>query len=685
MVARRRVVRRPVRRRGAAPINTVKKIGKIPDKYSVKFIENYISKKCTHQTWHSGADICTPVGNMLVLGLKEGADISKTLINKYLGYITSRGYYSCMKQNAANLVGIIDEIFKHVPFVPSNAVLKKFIMNDQYYQCITTLANENNNFTMFDETFVKYCLETVCVNYIELKDDADTDHAAEYHYEDDSEDGSEKDSEKDSKEDLEDELDGLSEDEEPSYKHDSTNKICPHEDLINTLLDNCDITKVVDTMFKCRCLSVQKRCLRLMDEQSELITKDHMYQACELLPVNKDVVDKFHNMGFEVDHKCLEIVCKHCDVDSIHQILCYKIDVNRQSFQNIMSSKEFKVKLSRYGPRRGLTFDPGMVKRGYSVKGYSDEKLELLIKFGYKPDREDLEESIRAKVLLPEADRFGLYLDDDLMEICYEKNFYPNYEFKGDENLMELRKICKTKGLNVVKKYVEKHQTKPDRVCLRNACMSSYQESTDILLYLIKQHQLDFNFSDLELFITSKNKFGDRYRYRSIPESYKKTLRYLVRLLHKKYEPDDYESDEEENEDENEEDNEVQVSKEEVKNMKIDMSSEEEADGSTNKSETLKVLRLRTKGVPVPKQKNRKLLVPKKYCEYFDTDKKTKKSYTEIQEEMINLIKQNGWVSKQDEQMIDLPGELRKTLKLGEGYVHMKNVDKLVNQFYCKN
>src|SRR3990172_7897400 len=130
-------------------IETVKQVGKIPSTFSNEFMEEYLTKECKHQTWKTGADLCTPMGAMLVLGLKS-AIIDKSIVKKYLAYICrNQGYRRCIVNNEVNLIGIIDDIFRYTPYMPADSILKSILVLDAYYPSFVTLVNENKHFTMF--------------------------------------------------------------------------------------------------------------------------------------------------------------------------------------------------------------------------------------------------------------------------------------------------------------------------------------------------------------------------------------------------------------------------------------------------------------------------------------------------------------------------------------------------------
>ena len=79
----------------------------------------------------------------------------------------------------------------------------------------------------------------------------------------------------------------------------------------------------------------------------------------------------------------------------------------------------------------------------------------------------------------------------------------------------------------------------------------------------------------------------------------------------------------------------------------------------------------------------RKVNIPKLYAAYFKKAKDGKMSFVSVKKELLNKIKKNEWYNKENQQLIDLPEDLRKRLGIkSEGLIDIKDIDKVVTLFY---
>ena len=138
----------------------------------------------------------------------------------------------------------------------------------------------------------------------------------------------------------------------------------------------------------------------------------------------------------------------------INRILCYKI---------IPDKEHFKL----------------AIKRGKDI-------MELLIKFGYVMDRDDVENSLIHEHCVDNLDRFGIKLDE---EVYYWSHIYYCWYYKNqfelkDKNTLGLRLLCLDNKTTpeVFDKYVKDNNIEPDGYCLEHACR--YNQS--LAVHLLK-------------------------------------------------------------------------------------------------------------------------------------------------------------------------------------------------------
>ncbi len=392
------------------------------------------SKRCAHQSWNwqykfnqgkapKGVRICDEVGNKLILAFESGIDVDKKYISKYINYIfgTSISNWmlrrSCCKNNYSNLSQIVQKILKY--YVPTNTILKKisFYDSSEYFKHLKGLE-ENSNFNGFDEKFALTALKKL-----------------------------------------------------GAHCNDAN---CNHDKYFNFLFKHSKLTKdIVDFMFSCRCNHMIDKCTELLDSNNELISINSLHSACNILPKSKSIVEALHKMGYKIDAKCLEIVCKYCDEESIKYVLDYNIPVQRVHFRNVVESKKYTY--SRY--TKAFSYKKG---------GYTEAKAELLFKSGYRMNKEDIIFSIEKKIFIPGIDRFGITLDNSIYQICHENKFYPEYNFElENRKMLELQKLCNGRSLKKIQKYITDNEIKPDQKCILNACSISY--NYEIICFLIDQ------------------------------------------------------------------------------------------------------------------------------------------------------------------------------------------------------
>jgi hypothetical protein len=433
-----------------------------------KILDTLKNCLCVHQNATRGAGNrgiphCKEVGTKLINALQAGIEIERSYITKLFTFIFKRGVWGhrrCSNHASISLTPIITTLLLH--YIPSEAVITKLSSYSAYFDCLKSLKDSKNpgnpqnaKFTGFTEKFflgiLKYDAEK-CGSVVEA--DCNADHVSRLKY----------------------------------------------------VFDNCTLTPdVVTFLFKCRCPHVIKKCLEIIKDQTvdkSLITRDCLSNACILLPeqTGKNYIGELvKNRDFNINEQCLEIVSEWCDEEAILYILSYKIPVKKIHFQKVIQSKGFIKTRQRYG--RNIP-----VNR-YKNGGYTPLKVELLFNAGYRMDLEDVKFSIEQKKVIPDIERFGLELDDNIYKTCHQHKFYPAYKFTLENpQLSELQKLCnKSKNIDKIKKYTEDNKLTPDKACMEYAL--THKANYRVLNYFHSKG-LKFNTNPIRTAIV----VGQRYR-----------------------------------------------------------------------------------------------------------------------------------------------------------------------------
>ena len=157
--------------------------------------------------------------------------------------------------------------------------------------------------------------------------------------------------------------------------------------------------------------------------------KVHEYfeQACISLPYSKSM---------------MEIILKKDRVISKHVILNILDNGNCQSLICLLDKTKIEVKREHF--RRVMsTCD-------------QENKMNLLIERGYKPDMDDVKLGITCCVEIPDIDRFNIVLDKGVFEFCVLHRFFPHYTFVGvNPNIADIFRTCCVGKLCEIKKLLK--------------------------------------------------------------------------------------------------------------------------------------------------------------------------------------------------------------------------------------
>jgi len=396
-------------------------------------IKQLCATGCTHQnlynyTYGNGnSDVCSVVCTAINDCYADGKILLDDTILTFLNYICkSQQHYpnskkQCIYKNRETLKNALSFLFGF--YLPSIEIFSNLIKIPEYDMCYKSFSS-NQNFTKFTVDHI----DAIVTNRLEFSCDVND------------------------------------------------------TELIGIIIKNMEIT--VENLYKlcgCRSSALSFVLAGIIDKFSGELTPNFLDNACEGLPYTKHTVQSLVNRGFQLTENHFEIVCSKCDKESIEFILqLSRIPITREHYQALVKSTNY-IKQEEEDDAHGYywkntTKDPW-------VPGYSTDKMELLIKYGYKPDYEDVIYGIEHKIEIPGIERFGIPLDKKLLELCWDNDFYPQYKFDCIEpSMIELQKLCKTKKMKDMKLLVKKHGLIPDRKCMENA--SCFKNNNQIYDYL---------------------------------------------------------------------------------------------------------------------------------------------------------------------------------------------------------
>ena len=190
---------------------------------------------------------------------------------------------------------------------------------------------------------------------------------------------------------------------------------------------------------------------------------DYCTTKCKMLPISK--------------HLTVALTASYVNLSLINKILCYRV---------IPEKKHFKLALQE-----------------------NKECMELLIKFGYVMDKDDLRLSIESNHCVDNLERFNILCDE---EVYYWSHINNNWYYKDkiklqDEKLLSLRMLCMATKTTVdeLNKYMTENTIEPDGYCLEHACHNNrpiakylldklyYNPTITTIYWLSRSHIADFS------------------------------------------------------------------------------------------------------------------------------------------------------------------------------------------------
>lgn len=595
---------------------------------------------------------CTEMFQDIVDCYSDGHTLKPETINAYFEYVVNKskyavnnhyyGYYAqykCFRKNQDIVAQTMMILFRY--YIPSREMFASLITIPAYDKCYKIL-NENPDFTGLSEDWLKIVVEKR----------------------------------------LQYSLDGTDETE-----------------LINFIFKNIEFTaEEILLLSECCNTLLAGKLAGIISKFAGNFTNEYMFKACLALPYSKTAVQALIMRGIKITTEHLTIVCSKCNIYAIDFILqTTRLPVTKDNYKALVTSQTYnKTNIDD----QNYYYQKNKQHLSSWIKGYSMEKMELLIKYGYKPDYDDVLYAINNSVELPGIERFNINLDKKLLEACWNNDFYPTYPWKCIEpEMIELQKACTSRRGKLIKSLIQSNKLVPDRKCMENAaCFISNQPIYNDLVtvggkptykcikncakLLKNTHYLLMLIDDFEKIYNDETK---QYK-----DKITKLEDDIVKLGGKveKEVTDDKIVIEEKAEVKAEEQVKQEVVKKAVKKIvkktvkkkniivvEEEDEEDEENEGTTDLPiDTIKVQELQ-------KQYRIKSDPPQKLVKIFNIDKKKQLSYTDIKKYLLEKIRTDKWIDESSKEIIKIPDNVKKNLNIKGSTVHFSDIDKLVCMF----
>lgn len=487
--------------------------------------------------------------------------------------------------------------------------------------------------------------------------------------------------------------------------------------LVTTILDKIQLDqKILKKLIGCRSKVLQLLLASIVDKTTIELTQDMLDESCKILPLSEKVIISLISRGLSLNTDHLEIVCKTGDIKSIDFIIhTAKLNINNKHFNAVILSKEYYVETDMYKIRNmpDIIYKGSSFAIGYS-DAYSEQKMELLIKNGYIVTYADLLFSIKHKKEIPGINRFPkIKLDTKALEACWDVDFYPkNYEFDCiSKNQIHLQELCKTRKVAEIKKLLNSDSTLVvDRKCMENSCnyasnagydilrnkggvptikciknISKMVKNNRMLLQVIDDFEQEYNneikkYKDRIVELEQKQvetKESQKKNDESSPKKVvlKKTLKNNNKNII--VEDDDLSP--------------KKVVSNTLKNKNIIKDVEEDkTENQVIKND--EILKLNYIVLPIDAEKSSSLqkeyrtkkLPSDKMIKLLEVSSKKKLNYSDVRNCLITKIKDDGWVDKDNKNIIKLPINVKKLLAIKDksDLISFDDIDKLVCLLY---
>jgi FtsZ-binding cell division protein ZapB len=475
--------------------------------------------------------------------------------------------------------------------------------------------------------------------------------------------------------------------------------------------------ELLEDCFKVRCKYFHKLLSINLEKIDYEFDVSHLIILCKYMPYSYDTIKTVVSKGVELDDGCFDVICRYCDYESMKLISGLgKFIPKNKHFRSLITSVKYEGP-SQSSRRYYYRHNNPINKDGYNTtfgSGYLQEKMELLIKLGYKPTYTDIVDAIKTKCEIPGIERFDINTDSKLLDKCQKHNFFPKYNFNCITNeMMELRGLCSQKGIGKIRSCIKNNDLVPDEACLENA--SKIKTNLQTVNFLIeKGGKVNFKCVENSADTMSANStlmvLVDAFKknYKAEKGNYEKRIKELekkVTLLELKKDVNAQEYQEDQVDylqlavEKMDKKMNSYIDKDDVIEIEIDGLDDEsdeldneldnesdkpdELDKSKNEIKIVAIPDERIKSIKgIPKQRRMDVKIPTKYAELFKLDKDTKISYISVKKDLIERINKNNWYNKSNKQLVNLPDDVNSKLGLDKGCVKFEDIDKLVSLFY---
>lgn len=369
----------------------------------------------------------------------------------------------------------------------------------------------------------------------------------------------------------------------------------------------------------------------IQEKNIQNFSPDILQTICKSLPYTIPVYLALKQKNFQVDSVCLATACYSCNFDGLKFFLeSERIPITSSHFDQLLTSQEY-TKILEYPKRYYYNYNNN---RYQFVDGYSPEKLELLIQAGFIPTYRDIIQAAKHKKEIPNLSRFNIKPDSELLKICQENNFYPNYNFEAiDPKLLELQKLCYYGKIGDIRKFLNLNKITPDSRCMENACDS--KANLNILDLLIDHGGI--------ITLDCIRKCAAKYSHNC----------FLLKVI-------DYYKNPKNN-------NNIIIPPENIPEIIPEIIPE-------------KIIQLDIQSEKLTKIRNKykfKSNLPDKFIKIFGIDN-PQDNYTGLKKLVVSHIKKNGWINPTNKTLISLPENIREILNLDGENIPYEDLDKLI-------
>jgi hypothetical protein len=249
-------------------------------------------------------------------------------------------------------------------------------------------------------------------------------------------------------------------------------------DLYNFVLEyvNIDNQNILKMLCSCTNNIIIDKLLDLINNCTNnlLLEPELMTVAISNLPYTKKIVISLFTKNLQITDNDYKVICKKCDVDTLKFILdLTRVPITSLHFRNIICQNSTAHPLHRIK-------DPVYEQKLNSCH----KKMELLFQYGFVPSLDDIKYSINCRFEILNIDRFNITLDNEMLKLCRENEFFPSYKFTCiSTEMLALQEACKIKDFSAIKRLIKTHDLVPDCVCMEY--ISKYKENA-VLPYLVQ-------------------------------------------------------------------------------------------------------------------------------------------------------------------------------------------------------